>query len=86
MRSKATFSWVFPIIGVFVITVSIAAAPKPEIFADASRRPDFLMILVDDLGYGDLSSYCATDLWPPNIDGLVASGIRFDSFYANCAS
>jgi arylsulfatase A-like enzyme len=47
-------------------------------------RPNVLVILVDDLGYGDLSSYGATDLKSPNIDGLVAAGMRFDRFYANC--
>ena len=46
--------------------------------------PNFLVILVDDLGYGDLSSYGATDLQSPNIDGLIASGLRFSNFYANC--
>jgi arylsulfatase A-like enzyme len=47
-------------------------------------KPNVLVILVDDLGYGDLSSYRATDLKSPNIDRLVATGMRFDSFYANC--
>lgn len=47
-------------------------------------KPNILMILVDDLGYGDLSSYGATDLNTPNIDGLMAAGMRFDNFYANC--
>ena len=42
------------------------------------------MILADDLGYGDLSSYGAPDLKTPNIDRLVASGMRFETFYANC--
>jgi len=46
--------------------------------------PNILVILADDLGYGDLSSYGATDLKSPNIDGLVAAGMRFDHFYANC--
>ena len=53
--------------------------------ADAvGGRPNILVILADDLGCGDLSSYGATDLKSPNIDGLVAAGMRFDSFYANC--
>ena len=47
-------------------------------------RPNILVILADDLGYGDLSSYGATDLKSPNIDRLVAAGMRFDNFYANC--
>ena len=50
----------------------------------AERKPNILMILVDDLGYGDLSAYGATDLRTPNIDKLIASGMRFDNFYANC--
>jgi len=50
----------------------------------APTKPNFLIILVDDLGYGDLSCYGATDLQTPNIDKLVASGMRFDNFYANC--
>jgi arylsulfatase A-like enzyme len=40
--------------------------------------------MVDDLGYGDLSSYGAKDLKTPNIDRLIASGMRFDNFYVNC--
>jgi arylsulfatase A-like enzyme len=53
--------------------------------ADAvGGKPNILVILTDDLGYGDLSCYGATDLKSPNIDGLVAAGMRFDSFYANC--
>jgi len=48
------------------------------------NKPNILVIFADDLGYGDLSSYGATDLQTPNIDKLVASGIRFDNFYANC--
>jgi arylsulfatase A-like enzyme len=51
--------------------------------ADA-HKPNVIVILVDDLGYGDLSSYGATDLKTPNVDSLVAAGIRFDNFYANC--
>jgi len=47
-------------------------------------KPNILFILVDDLGYGDLSGYGATDLKTPHIDRLCASGMRFDHFYANC--
>ena len=50
----------------------------------ANGRPNIVTILVDDLGYGDLSSYGATDLKTPHIDRLVAAGMRFDNFYANC--
>tara|TARA_R110002049_G_scaffold285698_1_gene466789 strand:+ start:222280 stop:223632 length:1353 start_codon:yes stop_codon:yes gene_type:complete len=49
-----------------------------------AEQPNVLMILVDDLGYGDLSCYGAPDLRSPHIDDLVASGQRWDNFYANC--
>jgi len=49
-----------------------------------AHKPNILLILVDDLGYGDLSSYGAKDMKTPNIDKLVVSGMRFDNFYANC--
>jgi arylsulfatase A-like enzyme len=49
----------------------------------AGSKPNIVLILADDLGYGDLSSYGATDMRTPHIDGLMASGMRFDQFYAN---
>lgn len=49
-----------------------------------NNKPNILLILVDDLGYGDLSSYGAEDLKTPNIDLLMKNGIRFNQFYANC--
>jgi arylsulfatase A-like enzyme len=45
--------------------------------------PNIVLIMVDDLGYGDLSSYGADTLRTPHIDALVADGLRFDRFYAN---
>ncbi len=50
----------------------------------AAERPNILFIMVDDLGYGDLSSFGATDLQSPHIDTLMNEGMRFDQFYANC--
>lgn len=47
------------------------------------RPPNFLFILADDLGYGDLGCYGAPDIKTPNIDKLAKSGVRFTDFYAN---
>ena len=49
-----------------------------------AKKPNILVIIVDDLGYGDLSSYGATDLKSPHIDKLIAQGLRFNNCYANC--
>src|ERR1700710_2949876 len=45
--------------------------------------PNVLVILADDLGFGDLSSFGAKDLHTPHIDALVESGVKFSNFYAN---
>lgn len=50
----------------------------------AAERPNIVVIIVDDLGYGDLSSYGAKDLKTPNVDALVSRGMKFTEFYANC--
>ena len=49
----------------------------------AQDRPNVIVVLADDLGYGDLSCYGAKDVQTPHIDRLVAEGMRFDYFRAN---
>lgn len=51
---------------------------------NSRQQPNILVIMVDDLGYGDLSCYGAKDLKTPNIDRLMSEGMRFNEFYANC--
>jgi arylsulfatase A-like enzyme len=48
------------------------------------KKPNVLIVIVDDLGYGDLSSYGAADLRSPHLDALAESGMRFTHCYANC--
>ena len=48
------------------------------------KKPNVICILVDDLGYSDLSSFGGTDIRTPAIDGLMKAGLRMDQFYANC--
>ncbi len=52
--------------------------------AQPQSHPNIILILTDDQGFGDLSSYGAKDLRTPNMDSIVARGMRFDNFYANC--
>ncbi len=54
-----------------------------NLVAGPSDRPNVLVIMVDDLGYADMSSYGSTDLQTPNVDRLVSEGMRFNKFYAN---
>ncbi|MEM7145026.1 MAG: sulfatase-like hydrolase/transferase [Verrucomicrobiota bacterium] len=49
------------------------------------ERPNVVFILADDLGYGDLGCYGATDVATPRLDGMAAEGVRLTDFYANGA-
>src|SRR5262245_19934782 len=50
-----------------------------------ARRPNVLLIITDDVGYGDFGSYGAPDIRTPNVDRLAKEGVRFTDFYANGA-
>lgn len=47
------------------------------------KAPNILLVLFDDLGVGDLSSYGNRLIRTPNIDALAARGTKFDSFYSS---
>lgn len=63
---------------------TVAAPAMSTHPSEAECKPNILLILVDDLGWGDLSCFGATDLKTPNIDRIAAQGVRFTDFYANC--
>ena len=58
----------------FALPCSLPAGPAPG-------RPNFIFILIDDMGYGDLSCYGGKTGLTPNIDSLASEGIRFTQFY-----
>jgi arylsulfatase A-like enzyme len=61
----------------FVLAVPVtASAESPK------RRPNILLIVADDLGYGDLGCFGCTDIPTPHIDSLARDGVRFTSAYA----
>ena len=50
----------------------------------AARRPNFLLILTDDQGYGDVSAYHPSGVRTPNIDRVGSAGMLFTAIRANC--
>jgi arylsulfatase A-like enzyme/L-ascorbate metabolism protein UlaG (beta-lactamase superfamily) len=54
--------------------------------AQAPSRPNIVMFIMDDLGYGDIGSYGAPDAKTPNIDRLAREGVKLTDFYANHAN
>jgi arylsulfatase A len=64
------------VMGAAVLLASLTAQ------AQNHRKPNIVVILADDLGYGDIGTFGATDIRTPNIDGLAANGIKLTSFYS----
>lgn len=54
--------------------------------AFGAEKPNVIVIMADDLGYGDVSCYGATSLKTPNIDRLAADGVRFTSGYCSAST
>ena len=50
----------------------------------ADDRPNVLLIIVDDLGYADLSCQGTADIQTPRIDELISDSLKLNQFYANC--
>jgi arylsulfatase A-like enzyme len=75
------------IVKALVIPASFALAwwASPAAAAD-KRPPNVLLILTDDVGYGDVGCYGATKVRTPNIDKLATQGLRFTDAHATSAT
>src|SRR5215468_6730295 len=63
----------------FVLSLAVTGS----IFAQPARKPNFIFILVDDMGYADLSSFGSRDIRTPNIDRLAKEGVKLTQAYSN---
>jgi len=96
MDGVAVFLQISAMMRIVFLGLALAAASGPSLAATntpgltnalsvrppAPRRPNIILIVADDLGYGDLGSYGQTMIQTPNLDKLAAEGLRFTSFYA----
>lgn len=53
--------------------------------ARAARKPNFILLFADDLGYGDIGCYGSPDVPTPHIDSLAKNGVRCTDGYSSCA-
>ena len=65
-------------LGLVALASSVAGAEQTH------RPPNIVLILADDLGYGDLGCYGQQRIQTPHIDALAKEGMRFTDFYAGC--
>lgn len=65
-----------------LLLFAIAAAFPQTLPAATSRPPNIVIILADDLGYGDLGCYGSPSIRTPHLDAMAREGLRFTDFYA----
>lgn len=64
------------------LLIPLLILPAPVVAAEADRPPNFVLILADDQGYGDVGCYGSPNIRTPHLDRLAHEGIRFTTFYA----
>ncbi|MFG0334092.1 MAG: sulfatase, partial [Maioricimonas sp. JB049] len=65
-----------------LLLVVLLPGPCSAEDAPAAKRPNFVVIFADDLGYGDLACYGHPSIATPNLDRMASEGIRFTQFYS----
>jgi len=76
---------------VALVSAVLVMALSPSSLHAENKRPNFVMIMTDDVGWGDLGSYGGGVMRgapTPNLDRLAAEGMRFLNYYgqASCTA
>ena len=74
-----------PILNFFLATISfiaISCSPNTEQKINTIQPPNFVVVFIDDMGYGDVGCYGATGYTTPNLDKMASEGMRFTNFYS----
>lgn len=69
-----------------LITAVFFVSCNEELSSSEINKPNIIFIYADDLGYGELGAYGATELKTPNMDVLANGGVKFTNGYASSAT
>ncbi len=79
MTVRNIFPLKTPILLFILYAFLSSCAPKPP------SQPNIILIMADDLGYGDISCYGSETIETPVIDQLAAEGLKFTDYHSNGA-
>src|SRR6478735_8182163 len=61
---------------------ALAAGALPALAGEPAKKPNVVIVFIDDLGYADIGPFGATKQKTPNLDRMAAEGMKLTSFYA----
>lgn len=64
------------------IFISVSCQSKTDQKVTSNKQPNFVVVFIDDMGYGDVGCCGATGYTTPNLDKMAAEGMRFTNFYS----
>ncbi|WP_296699051.1 sulfatase [Algoriphagus sp.] len=73
--------YLFSFLSILIGFTSCQTKSTESEISEATSKPNIVLIFADDMGYGDLGVYGATEWKTPNLDQLAADGVRFTQFY-----
>lgn len=74
-RTMRQLAILMPVLALFFTSINAEAQT-------AARKPNFVFIMCDDLGYGDIGCYGQKKIRTPNVDKLAAEGLKFTQYYS----
>lgn len=76
----------YALLTIACLVASVSSNAAAQAGTRPTTRPNVVLILMDDLGYGDIGSYGVKDARTPNLDRLAREGVRLTDAYANGAN
>src|SRR5690606_25150449 len=67
------------------VLLALIESCLPRAWAASGAKPNFVIILADDMGYADLSCFGNDRFQTPHLDALAREGLRFTDFHSNGA-
>lgn len=66
-----------------LLFAALACVSGEPVSAAEPRSPNFVVVFIDDMGWGDFSCFGNTAVETPQVDRLAGEGLRFSQFYVN---
>jgi arylsulfatase A-like enzyme len=85
MKKSINFEFLFCLVALMAFA-SCKEEKETIVKSEERTKPNIIIIYVDDLGYGEMGAYGATELKTPNLDKLANGGMRFTNGYASSAT